>query len=236
MEKRRYKRYALDIYDIHSEMLFAKEVKILDISISGVSLKADKRMDINREYALKISSREKVLVFKGKVIWSLLSGNMQGAGGDSIPIYTAGLKFSDITTEKLKEIVDFIEDHKREKDRQEDVYQLSGLRLFTRFQIEAPEETTLLQCYEGCKVKKLSLGGMLTESENPLEIETIMTMQLTFSQDKSIAFKGRIASCLPIANSVPEHYDVGVEFLEMSERDKQILVAFIESLEMKNSP
>ena len=236
MEKRRHKRYALDIYDIQSEMLFAKEVNILDISISGVSLKADKRMDINREYTLKIRSRGKVLVFKGKVIWSLLSGNQQGTRGDSVPIYTAGLKFSDSSTEKMKEIIDFIEDHKRAEDRQEDVYQLSGLRLFTRFQIEDPDETSLLHCYDGCKVKKLSLGGMLVESENPLEIEITMPMKLTFPQDKSMTFQGRIASCLLIENSDPESFDIGVEFLEMSKEENQILVEFIASLEMKNSP
>jgi hypothetical protein len=236
MEKRRYKRYALDIYDIHSEMLLAKEVKIMDISISGVSLKADKRMDINREYTLKIKSKEKNLILKGKVIWSLLSGNQSGPRGDSIPIYTAGLKFSDVATGRMRDIIDFIENHKREQDRQEDLYQLSGLRLFTRFQIMAPEETSLLHCYDGCKVKKLSLGGMLIESENPLEINSTMPMQLTFPQEKSITFKGRIASCLPIENTVPESYDIGVEFLEMSESDNQVLVEFIESLDMENSP
>ncbi len=235
MEKRRHKRYALDVYDIHSEMLFAKEVNILDISISGVSLRADKRMDINREYTLKIRSKEKLLILKGQVIWSLLSGSRQGERGDSIPIYTAGLKFTDIATEKMKEVVDFIEAHKRAKDRQEDVYQLSGLRLFTRFQIESPEELTILHCYEGCKVKKISLGGMLTESENPLEIESTMPMKLTFPQDKDITFRGRIASCLLIEGSDPESYDIGVEFLEMSDTDKQILTEFIASLEKKGT-
>ena len=236
MEKRRYKRYALDVYDIQSEMLLAKEVKILDISISGVSLKADKRMDINREYTLKIKSKERHLVLKGRVIWSLLSGNMKGPRGDSIPIYTAGLKFTDIATEKMREIINFIEDHKRAEDKQEDIYQLSGLRLFTRFQIENPEETTLMHCSEGCKVKKLSLGGMLTESDKPLDINSTMTMKLTFSGDVSITFQGRIASCLPLANSTPERYDVGVEFLEMPEPDNKVLVEFIESLEIENRP
>ena len=136
----------------------------------------------------------------------------------------------------MKEIIDFIEEHKRKEDRQEDIYQLSGLRLFTRFQIEAPDETALLHCYDGCKVKKLSLGGMLIESDNPLEIEITMPMKLTFPQDKSITFQGRIASCLLIENSDPECFDIGVEFLEMPKKENQILVEFIESLEMKNSP
>jgi len=231
MEKRRYKRYALDIYDIHGEMLFAKELKILDISIGGISLKTDKRINIDREYTLKIIANDQTLILKGKVMWSLLSENQEGAHGDIIPIYTAGLTFTDVSNEKMEEIIHFIEDHKREKDRQKDIHELSGLRLFTRFQIEAPEETTTLHCYESCEVKKLSLGGMLIESEHPIEIENKVFMELTFPQDKTITFHGRVASSLLIANTVPESYDIGVEFLEMSERDREILAEFIHLLD-----
>lgn len=231
MEKRRYKRYALDIYDVHSEMLFAKELKILDISIAGISLKADKRMNIGREYTLKIIAKDQTLILKGKVMWSLLSENQEGAHGDIIPIYTAGLKFTDVSNEKMKEIINFIENHMRRKDRRKNIYELSGLRLFTRFQIEAPEETTTLHCSESYEVKKLSLGGMLIESEHPIEIENKMLVELTFPQDKAITFQGRVASSLLIANTVPERYDIGVEFLEMSERDHEILVEFINLLD-----
>lgn len=231
MEKRRYKRYALDIYDVHGEMLFAKGLKILDISIAGISLKADKRTNIDREYTLKIIAKDQTLILKGKVMWSLLSENQEGAHGDIIPIYTAGLKFTDVSNEKMKEIINFIEDHMRKKDRQKNIYKLSGLRLFTRFQIEASKETTTLHCSESCEVKELSLGGMLIESEHPIEIKNKMPMELTFPQNKSITFQGRVASSLLIANTVPERYDVGVEFLEMSESDHEILVEFINLLD-----
>lgn len=231
MEKRRHKRYALDLYDIHGEVLFTKDLKILDISIGGISLKADKRMNIDREYTLKIIAKDRTLILKGKVMWSLLSANQKGANGDIIPIYTVGLKFTDVSNEMMKEIINFIEDHKREKDRQKDIYELSGLRLFTRFQIGAQEETTTLHCYEGCEVKKLGLGGMLIESEHPIEIENKMAMELTFLQGKSITFQGRVASSLLIADTVPERYDIGVEFLEMSATDHEILVEFINFLD-----
>jgi c-di-GMP-binding flagellar brake protein YcgR len=231
MENRRYKRYALDTYDIHGEMLFVKDLKILDISIAGISLKSDKRMNIDREYTLKIIAKDQTLILKGKVMWSLLSENQEGARGDIIPIYTAGLKFTDVSNEKMKEIINFIEKHMQEKDRQKNIYELSGPRLFTRFQIEASAERPTLNFYEVCEVKKISLGGMLIESEHPIEIEIKMLMELTFPEDKVITLQCRVASSLLIANTVPERYDIGVEFLEISERDHEILVEFINLLD-----
>lgn len=231
MEKRRYKRYALDIYDIHGEMLFVKNLKILDISIAGISLKSDKRMNIDREYTLKIIAKDQTLILKGKVVWSLLSENQEGARGDIIPIYTVGLKFTDVSNERVKEIINFMENHMQEKDRQKNIYELSGLRFFARFQIKSSVETPTLHFYEGCEVKKLGLGGILIESEHPIEIENKMFMELTFPQDKVITFQGRVASCLLIANTVPQRYDIGVEFLEMSERDRETLVEFINLLD-----
>jgi hypothetical protein len=236
MEKRRYKRYALDIYDIHGEMLFVKDLKILDISISGISLKSDKRMNMDREYTLKIIAKDQTLALKGKVMWSLLSGNQDGARGDIIPIYTAGLKFTDLSNEKMEEIRNFLEKHTQEKERQKNTYELSGLRLFTRFQIKDSEEIPTLHFYERCEVKKLSLGGMLIESDHPMEVGNKMNMEVTFSQDRVITFQGRVASSLLIADTVPERYDIGVEFIEMSEGDHEILAEFINLLDTDKSP
>jgi hypothetical protein len=45
-DKRRHKRNILTLIDTHSRMVFANDVRILDMSLSGVSLKADRRMNI----------------------------------------------------------------------------------------------------------------------------------------------------------------------------------------------
>jgi hypothetical protein len=77
---------------------------------------------------------------------------------------------------------------------------------------------------------------MLIESDHPMEVGNKMLMEVTFPQDKVITFQGRVASSLLIADTVPEHYDIGVEFLEMAEGDHEILAEFINLLDTDKSP
>lgn len=230
-DKRRYKRYTLDITDVRSDMIFATDLTIHDISLGGVSLKADKRLNMGSEYIIKIRARDKLINLKGEVVWALLSEHRETPNGDVIPIYKAGLKFTHLSDEKLSEIVKFIEHYKREVDRAMFVCQLYDKRLFKRLRIDTPEGSTVLHRYEGCKVKALSLSGMLIESEFALKIEDRLPMKLTLAEDNSVTFQGRVASCSLIAGNIPQCYDIGIEFLEMSEKDKDTLKEFISLLD-----
>ena len=69
------------------------------------------------------------------------------------------------------------------------------------------------------------------ESEFALQIEHRLPMKLTLTEDKSITFQGRVASCDLIADKIPVFYDMGIEFLEMSEKDKDTLKGFISLIE-----
>lgn len=229
--RRRHKRYTLASFDIHSDMTFATDVKLLDISLGGVSLKADMRLNMGREYIVKIKAKDKVINIRGEVIWSSLCDHSEARDGQVIPIYKAGLKFTHVSDEKLSELGEFMETYDREVDRSLSLCQLFDQRLFRRLKLDVPESATILYDYEGCKVKALSLAGMLIESDFPLEIEDKIPMKLILTEDKSITFQGRIASCLPAAGAVPRRYNVGVGFLEMSETDKNVLEAFIRLLD-----
>ena len=88
LDKRQYKRFTVDVMDMHSKMVLADDVKILDISLSGISLKADRRLNIGCNHMLNIEDKGNILTVKGKVIWSLLSENKDGKHGEIVPIYT----------------------------------------------------------------------------------------------------------------------------------------------------
>ena len=107
-----------------------------------------------------------------------------------------------------------------------DLTGIGGMRLHIRFKIEDPERA-VLNFHENYKVKKISLGGMLIESRQELDIDATFPMEITFADDKSIKFVGRIASCLQGANAKRIYYDTGVEFLYISQRNKRILREFI---------
>ncbi len=112
-ENRRHKRFKLDSVEINGKMVFATYVKILDISIGGVSLKADRRLNIGSEYVLKLEGGNSIISAKGMVVWSALSGAREVRGGEVAPVYTAGMKFTDVSAERINQLLAFIEHHEK---------------------------------------------------------------------------------------------------------------------------
>ena len=107
-ERRRYKRFAVDNYDITGKILFSKHVKILNISVGGVLLKTDRNLNLNKTYLLRMEDPEQIIPVKGTVVRSSLDENYKTPLGDIIPVYATGMQFTDISREKIDEITDFI--------------------------------------------------------------------------------------------------------------------------------
>ncbi|MEW6571644.1 MAG: PilZ domain-containing protein [Nitrospirota bacterium] len=113
-ERRQHRRYKMN-GGIHGKIPFADDVKIIDMSIGGVALKVDRRLNVGKEYQVKLLNRSSSVSLRGKVIWCVLSESRKDAGGNVIPIYTAGLQFNEVSDEKREEIAQFMEEHaKRE--------------------------------------------------------------------------------------------------------------------------
>jgi hypothetical protein len=217
-EKRRHPRYSLDDMKVNGRMLFATDVKILDISVGGVSLKANGRLHIGCEYELKLQSRQRFLLLKAVVVRSSLSRTGEAAGGETAPVYTAGMSFTKMSPEKVAELADFIENHK--KDEKEEPCVVSGSRAHVRFHISNPEKA-VLALPENYPVKKISLNGLLIESVFPFRVESTYPMELSLQED-AIAVLGRVVSCREEEGG----YAVGIEFLNLKDRDQRVLSAF----------
>jgi c-di-GMP-binding flagellar brake protein YcgR len=107
-----------------------------------------------------------------------------------------------------------------------DLSRINDLRHNVRAYINAPDESTL-NFSESYRVQILSLSGMLIESDHPLDIETILPMEITLPEYGPVGFTGRIASCRLITDREHSHFDIGVEFKEMSEDGEEKLKEFI---------
>jgi hypothetical protein len=228
--KRRYKRFVVDILEINTRLTFARNVKILNISVGGVSLRVDKQLSIGSDYTLRIEGKGRTLSLKGVVVWCLLSESLTDPSGNVVPLYKAGIKFADAGKEKSGEIADFIKAHMKEISRQIDVAAMKGTRVHLRFLIEDPD-SAILDVREQCAVKKIGLGGMLIGSDHPLDIENKYPMEITIAEDRAIRFTGRVASCIPVKEGDRGRYDIGIEFLDLSERNRGFLYEFIRLLE-----
>lgn len=221
-DKRNHKRFIVEGMEINGKMLFATEVFVQNVSISGMSFKADRRLDIGKEYTIRLQDHGQVLAIRGMVVWSSLVGNKAGHDGDSIPVYAAGMKFTDVLNERINEIIRFIESHERRGQDPGPGHRLSGLR----FAITNPGKA-VLQFPSHYLVKKISAGGMLIESDQALAPEERFPMELSIPEEETLSFIGRVASCNAISVKGVEHFNIGIEFIEMSVPYRKKLHEFI---------
>jgi Tfp pilus assembly protein PilZ len=222
-------RFTADILDMHGKSSYASNVRVLNMSVSGIALKTLRNMEAGSECVLQIKGEEKTLIAKAAVVWSSPAGTIKTPKGHLLPAYKIGLKFTDTSDEKTREIADFIQKHKKAEDMQADLFALSGLRVYIRFQIEAPEKTVLISL-KSHKIMNIGLGGMLMESDDALDIGSKLSLEIIRSENKSIKVLGRVVSCRA-AEDEYEGYYVGIEYLEMADKDREMLRELICLLE-----
>lgn len=224
-ERRRHKRYAIEGMDVQCRMFFTTAVKILNISLGGVSLSLNKRLNMGEEYTLKIESKTNTITLKGVVVWANIAGHTEEREGNKVPIYEVGIRFSDVLTGTGNDLLHFIGDNICDKAIKT---RIQGVRL----RITDPEEILVLDDRDSFDVKVIGLGGMLIESKEELEVDGRFQMEMSFSEEmKPITFLGRTAYCVEIPGKRPKRYDTGIEFMEMEQSDRDRLKRFIDMLQ-----
>jgi hypothetical protein len=224
-DHRRHKRFKLDLIEISGKMRFANKVEIIDISLGGVALKADSRLNIGREYLIRLGDEENSLDVKGIVIRSELSGIEERANGERVTIYTAGIRFQDGSADK---IADFFH-NAIARDKKEKVEMMVDRRINVRFQITAPWEK-ILSFPAQFKMKEISLTGMRIQTNQSFGIKSVIPLELSLKADSPVYFSGRVVSCLMTVGKGQAHYEIGVEFLDLTDKDKTLLKTFIDYL------
>ena len=216
-------------------MVLASAVDIIDISLSGISLKLDRRLNLGKDYALQIEGNDISISVKGAVIWAALHESRKSKSGDLVPIYSVGMKFNDISKEKISELITFIDSHAMEKLAPGQVHRPSGLRFHLRFHVNSSGKA-VLTCTENFKVREISMGGMRIEAGNVLKGEEQISLEIALPDNSQISFLGRIVTCLPIDDTEKESYAIGIEFLNIPEDNARQLEQFISMLPQVDMP
>jgi Tfp pilus assembly protein PilZ len=219
--KRREPRFIVE--GLQGRMTFASEVSILNMSMSGVAIRTDRRLNIGHEYQLRLEAEGDALNLRGAVVWCSLESRRKDTRGDDILIYSAGLRFTNVMTEALQSLMAFLDQHKRHADQR-----TGG----TRFEIEATGRA-LLDVPQPFRVKVLSLTGMLAQSQSALGIETLLPMELSLEEREPLVFMGRVAYCTELDLEEGTVFEVGVEFVEMSDADRDRIESYIERLKAR---
>ena len=84
--------------------------------------------------------------------------------------------------------------------------------------------------FQPLSIKEISRGGCLVETAFPLHLNSLHDIRLTLG-DQSIVLKGRVAHCrISEVDQEIVHYRSGLEFIEPSERIREVIVEFIEAI------
>ena len=204
---------------VHSRMVLSAEVDVINLSLGGVAIRAKRRLNIGSEYALTLNVDDRELRVKGVVVWSTLS-DIARRGEETVPYYSAGLRFSDVLSQKVQDLIAFIDRHKIAQE-----HRLSGIR----FLIKA-EGKAQLDSLESYAVKLVSLSGMLIEADRSFRIEETYAMEIQPPGRDPISFSGRVASHLELDVEGANRHQIGIEFLDMSPVDREKLKEFIAHL------
>ena len=223
-EKRKHKRFRGDAAKMHGKMVLAKKVDIVDISADGVALKADRRLDIGREYLIQLKYEGHSINVKGVVLRSSLGGTEKRGDADLVAIYSAGLMFKENTAEKVAHFLNTIK-----------LGDIEGVPINTdrrrnvRFRIIA-QGNTVLSFPIHYRVIKMSLRGMLIQTDQELVKESIVPIELSVHERDSITFKGRVVLCRNFDDAGGTHFEAEVEFLDVRDEDRKVLKSFIDYL------
>jgi len=220
-DKRRFKRH--DVDSVHGRMVRSTDINILNISMDGAAIVTTQRLTIDREYSLKLKFENTTMNLRGRVVWSTLSHSRTLQKGEVVPVYKAGIKFTTILTDAAEQLIQYIE-----KSR---IDPLEKRILGVRFKVSQDEGAEIDLPFQ-YTIKKISLAGMLIETDALLDLDTLHDMEITVD-NKHITVTGRIANSTEVRVDDAVRYHVGIEFMNVPEEDMKILQSYIAAIERR---
>ncbi len=215
-ERRRHRRY--DIENVKGFLTLSLDVKILNMSVEGMAVESRRMLGINKDYTIRVNHKGETLDLEGTVLWSTLSRTVKLPDGDIVPVYRAGIKFKNVLKDNALSLVRFIEDNR--------VLTLEK-RILGRFNVGTKDAH--INFPFNFKARRISLSGMLIESEMPLEVNSSYEMILNLNDDREVSLTGKVANLLEPEADDPL-YKIGIEFISLKKADRKALRDYIDSL------
>jgi hypothetical protein len=214
-DKRRFKRY--DVEGIEGTLVLNFEARVLNLSLTGLSLSTQTALRSGTRYTLRVPSRQGELRFHATVRWCRLVGTERNALDEVVPVYHAGLDFRDELDQQARELLSFIESHV--------VVELER-RLAGRFTVS--QDTALEIGARGDFVaRRLSRSGMLIETELVPEKDALLKVEVRHDRHP---WEARARVAYVAAREGGEGAELGIEFLELSEPAASAVQAVIEEV------
>ena len=153
------------------------------------------------------------------VAWSVLGG-LESRGGETIPVYSVGMKFHGAFTGSGESLPASGTDPIAVEQR------LAGVR----FHLDGQASIAHPLRYE---VRVISMHGMLIEIDHPMKVDEVLPLEISLEDEAPIHCHGRVASCHERLQQHFKHYDVGFEFKQMPDEDHARLARVVKALSKK---
>ncbi len=218
-ENRKFRRY--DVDSVHGKMAYLSDINILNISMDGAAIATTQRLSLDREYALKLNYENSSLTLRGKIVWSVLSHSKTLQNGEVVPVYKAGVKFTNVLTDAATSLISYIE-----KSRTSD---MEKRILGVRFKVRQPDNAMITMPCE-YEIRRISLSGMLIVSDTAHAIDSEHEMEIQLD-GTPVTVVGRIANLAEIKGEGAAKYDIGVEFVNIKEEELKVLTSYLDAIE-----
>ncbi len=213
-----------DLTKMQGKMTLASKIEIVDISLGGVAVKADKKLDVGRDYMIQLGDKGLSIDVRCQVVRSTLVGMETKPDGESVLIYAAGMKFKEGSEDKITAFLNTVELRTKTVEAP-----ITERRSAVRFQITAPEQKVLFYP-ANFRVKDMTLSSMLIYSEQSLQKESMVPMELYLDDRSQLNFMGKVFSSRKMEDAGPVRYEIAVTYSDLPEKDRAMLKKFIDYL------
>jgi len=222
-DMRKHKRFKLDLLDFSSKMSLVGKVELIDISPCGVAIKADRKLNIGKECLMMLGYVGKHINVKGIVVRSELSGIEEKADGEKITIYSVGMFFKNEFTGTVKDFLDSIENNKKTQVPEQTDWFYRDIRF-----IITTTSGKVLNLPTQFSIKDISQKGIIIQTDLQLQIDSVVLLELAIGTCDPVSFVGKVVSCRMPQGHVRAKHDIGVEFSELTDRHRSLLIRFID--------
>jgi hypothetical protein len=101
IERRQQNRYSGS--GIHGNILNSNDLEVLNISIHGAAVETVRRVEMNREYTIRVQFHERSFQIRARVMWAMLVSK-EMTDKRIVPLYRAGVKFIQVSDEQANHI------------------------------------------------------------------------------------------------------------------------------------
>ena len=213
--RRRFPRY--EVVGLGGRLVVPMEVRVVNLSLGGMALETNDYLQFGRQYSVNLDNGGRRITLVATVAWCKLRRTKKNRSGDVVPVYRAGLRFQVLSGERLHELWEIIRSHA--------VVEVDD-SVFGRF---APEQAKVVELDSdyGFSVRKLSLSGMLIETDFVPELESRLPLEVLLPESRWEAM-ARVASVPNLGRrSIGEPTQVGVEFCGLDLRSRSELRAYL---------